>query len=134
MELKEPEVFCKNILVATNDIDELKHFNNVTYLRWVQDLAQKHWLARATPDLLKYKWVALNHFIEYKRSAFLGDTIIGKTFIGKMEGVRCDRIAEFYKNDQIIVKARSQWCMVEASTLKPIRIHPEMYKLFMKKE
>lgn len=54
MELKEPEVFCKNILVAANDIDELKHVNNVTYLRWVQDLAHEHWLSRATPDLLKF--------------------------------------------------------------------------------
>ena len=133
MELKEPEIFSKRIPVTAEDIDELNHVNNVTYLQWVQDLAQEHWLSRATPDLLKFKWVALNHFIEYKRPAFIGDIILGKTFIGKTEGVRCDRFAEFYKEDQLIVKARSQWCMVEEATLKPVRVPSEMYKLFLKK-
>lgn len=76
----------------------------------------------------------MNHFIEYKRPAFIGDIILGKTFIGKTEGVRCDRFAEFYKDDQLIVKARSQWCMVEEATLKPVRVPPGMFELFLKKD
>jgi acyl-CoA thioester hydrolase len=134
MDLKEPEIFCKIIKVTPEDIDELNHVNNVIYLQWVQDLAHEHWVSRATPDLLKFKWVALNHFIEYKRPAFIGDIILGKTFIGKTEGVRCDRFAEFYKDDQLIVKARSQWCMVEEATLKPVRVPHGMYELFLKKD
>lgn len=134
MHFSEPEDYIKEITVKANDIDELKHVNNITYLQWVQDLANEHWLSRATPDVLKFKWVALNHYIEYKRPAFIGDLIIGKTYIGKTEGVRCERFAEFYKGEQILVKARSEWCMVEEATLKPVRVPKDMYKLFMKND
>ncbi|MBL6445443.1 acyl-CoA thioesterase [Fulvivirga sp. 29W222] len=126
----EPEIFKHEIIVQENHIDDLKHVNNVTYLDWVQHLAHQHWIARATPELLKYKWVVLNHFIEYKRPAFLGEKILATTFIGKTEGVRCERFAEFYKNGQLLAKARSEWCMIEGETLKPVRVPEDMYKLF----
>ncbi|UII32735.1 thioesterase [Fulvivirga ulvae] len=126
----EPEIFRTEIIVKEDDIDDLKHVNNVTYLEWVQHLAHRHWQARATPELMRYKWVALNHFIEYKRPAFIGDKIEATTFIGKTEGVRCERFAEFYKDGQLLAKSRSEWCMVEGESLKPVRVPAEMYKLF----
>ncbi|GAA0890845.1 hypothetical protein GCM10009122_05240 [Fulvivirga kasyanovii] len=125
-----PEVFKIEIVVEEAHIDDLKHVNNVTYMEWVQHLANQHWLARATPELMQYKWVVLNHFIEYRRPAFLGDTIEAITFIGKTEGVRCERFAEFYKNGQLLAKARSEWCMVEGESLKPVRVPADMYKQF----
>lgn len=130
MTVFNPEFFKIEIVVEEHHIDDLKHVNNVTYLEWVQHLANQHWLARATPELLKYKWVVLNHYIEYKRPAFLGDTITAGTFIGKTQGVRCERFAEFYKDDQLLAKARSEWCMVEGESLKPVRVPENMYQLF----
>ena len=37
------EPFELAIAIEPSDIDQLGHVNNVTYLRWVQDVAVAHW-------------------------------------------------------------------------------------------
>lgn len=62
--MENPDVYQEHILVTKNHLDELNHVNNVQYLQWIQDVAQRHWESKATELWLqKYAWVALNHFI-----------------------------------------------------------------------
>ena len=57
-------VFMHTIKVASGDIDDMNHVNNVVYLRWVQDAAAAHWDAIASEELKnKYAWVVLRHEI-----------------------------------------------------------------------
>ncbi|MDO9039698.1 MAG: thioesterase, partial [Lutibacter sp.] len=35
--------FSHTLIVKQNDLDALNHVNNVTYLQWVQNVAEKHW-------------------------------------------------------------------------------------------
>ena len=47
------EPFELAIAIEASDIDQLGHVNNVTYLRWVQDVAVAHWMSRAPAASLR---------------------------------------------------------------------------------
>ena len=59
-------LFKHPIIVQPSDIDQMGHANNVVYLRWVQEVAEAHWLNSAPIELRsKYLWVVLHHEIDY---------------------------------------------------------------------
>ena len=35
--------FKTDFIVSKEDIDNLNHVNNAVYVRWMEDVAQKHW-------------------------------------------------------------------------------------------
>ena len=58
--------------VKKGDIDVLNHVNNVVYLQWVNDIAEKHWEILSNEEInKKYFWVAIRHEIDYLQQAFL---------------------------------------------------------------
>ena len=127
------QVFEKTITVSTEDIDDLNHVNNVRYVQWVQDIAKEHWLAYATKDILEtYSWFLVNHFIEYKSQALLGDKLLLKTFVPKVEGVSTIRHVEILnaETEQLIVSSKAKWCLIDSKTQRPTRITPELAELF----
>src|ERR1022692_2221190 len=72
--------------VEPADLDQLRHVNNVTYLRWVQEAAVAHWTAVASAaDQAKVLWIVLRHEIDYLQPAFLGDGIVARTWVGRSE-------------------------------------------------
>ena len=126
-------IFETQITVTKDDIDELNHVNNVRYVQWVNDVAKLHWQSRITKEINNtYYWVVLNHNIDYKSSAFLNDVISIKTYVIKSEGVTSIRIVEMYnkKNDKLLVKSETKWCLIDAKTNRPSRITDEIRNLF----
>lgn len=123
------KTFKTEITVPETAIDELGHVNNVTYLQWVLEVSDQHW-SNTVPLAIREKvyWVVLNHFIEYKNPAFLGDTLILKTWVANMEGVKSERNVEIKrkKDDKIIVEAKTLWCLIDSKTMRPKRITNEM--------
>lgn len=127
------KIFQKTITVTKDDIDDLNHVNNVRYVQLVQDIAKEHWLAYATKDILEaYAWFLVNHFIEYKHQALLGDQLILKTYVPKVEGVTTTRHVEIInaKTQQLIVTSKAKWCLIDTTTQRPTRITPEIAELF----
>ena len=111
------------ITVSNQDIDELNHVNNVVYLQWVQDIANQHWSQlKEGHDTSDYVWVVLRHELDYSGQAGLGDQITVKTWVGETAGIKSVRHVEFYKDDKLLVKAKTFWCLVDAKTLRPKRI------------
>ena len=53
-------------LIVTEDVlDEANHVNNVEYLRWVQEVSQRHWRSKVSEETIKkYAWVAMDHHIQ----------------------------------------------------------------------
>ncbi|MFN9865141.1 MAG: acyl-CoA thioesterase, partial [Bacteroidota bacterium] len=49
--MNDTSPFALTFQVNPQDIDELNHVNNVVYVRWVQEIAQAHWDAVASPEL-----------------------------------------------------------------------------------
>ncbi len=126
------QIFEKIISVNKDDLDELNHVNNVRYVQWTQDIAKEHWLQYATEEILKkFFWVLLNHHIEYKSPAVLNDVIKLKTYVIKAKGVTSTRIVEmFNKNNKLLVKSETHWCLISSKTLRPTRINSEIANLF----
>ena len=125
--------FQKTIVVVAEDLDDLNHVNNIRYLEWIQDISKEHWTAR-TPDQLRKEvvWVVLNHYIEYKNAAFLGDKVEIKTYIAKTKGAISTRVVEMRleNSEAILVKSTTEWCLLNASTFKPMRISDEIRSYF----
>jgi len=127
------QIFEKTITVSKEDLDDLNHVNNVRYVQWIQDIAKEHWLAYATKDVLEtYSWFLVNHFIEYKSQALLGDKLLLKTFVPTTEGVTTVRHVEIINTEtqQIIVSSIAKWCLIDSKTQRPTRITTEIANLF----
>ena len=113
------------IVVRSDDIDDMNHVNNVVYLRWVQDVALAHWLARATEALrAEYGWVATRHELDYKQAAVLGDVITARTWIGAVDSQRFERFTEIARTNDGVVLARGRtlWCLIDRATGRIARI------------
>jgi len=115
--------FKLEIKVKPEDIDELGHVNNVVYLGWVQLVAATHWKRLSTDGIRsKYLWVALRHEIDYLNPSYLGDEVIGYTWVSSVDGAKSVRHVEFFSGEKCLSKAKTNWCLLDATTLKPKRI------------
>ena len=127
-------VFETTYTVIASDIDELNHVNNVVYLSWIQNIANLHWTQlKQDQNTSAYVWVVIRHEIDYIGQALLGDSIVAKTWVGETGGIRSIRHVEFYKNNKLIVKAQTTFCLVNSKTFKPTRITDQILMMLAPK-
>jgi acyl-CoA thioester hydrolase len=125
--------FEMTVSVLPGDIDEQNHVNNTVYPRWVQDIATAHWQTVASPEAQKtIEWVVLRHEIDYKTPAALGDKIVLRTWVGKATRLTFERFTEIRRSSdgQLLSKARTLWCPVNAQTGRPMRVSLEVRAQF----
>ncbi|MGB8704096.1 MAG: acyl-CoA thioesterase [Gillisia sp.] len=130
-----PQIFTQSVKVTRQDLDELQHVNNVQYLQWIQDIAKAHWQKNASEEQRKkYFWVVVRHEIDYKKQAFLNDELLLQTFVGEHTHVTSVRVVNILnkENKEIIVQAKSTWCLMDSETKKPVKISEEMLRVFYK--
>jgi acyl-CoA thioester hydrolase len=119
--------------VTPADIDEQNHVNNTVYLRWVQEVATAHWQAIASSEAQEgIGWVVLRHEIDYKAPACLGDDLVLRTRVGKATRLTFERFTEILRSSdrQLLSKARTLWCPINAQTGRPVRVPLEVRKQF----
>ena len=127
------EVFELPISILAADIDELGHVNNVTYVRWIQEVATAHWQAAAPADDQKVlAWVVIRHEIDYKRPAFLHDQVIARTWVGTASRHRFERHTELLRarDRKLLARARTIWCPINKQTGKLTGVSPEVRARF----
>jgi acyl-CoA thioester hydrolase len=127
------EPFELPIQVAPDDIDELGHVNNVTYLRWVQDAAVAHWTAAApAAEQARLFWIVLRHEIDYLHPAHMEDRLAAFTWVGTCTRLRFDRHTEIRRADdgRVLARARTVWCPIDAATRKPTPVSAELRARF----
>ncbi|MDX6747304.1 thioesterase family protein [Polaribacter sp. PL03] len=124
------DIFELKLIVTSENIDDLNHVNNVVYVEWMDKVAFEHWafLTKNNP-LPEYIWVVVKHEIEYLKQAVLGDVITVRTWVGETKGFKSERLMEFYKNNLLLVKAKTVWGMLDAKTYKPSRIRENVLKV-----
>ncbi|MGI9553179.1 MAG: acyl-CoA thioesterase [Aurantibacter sp.] len=125
--------FEKTITVKTEDLDELDHVNNVRYVQWIQDISKEHWQSKAPKEVQdSVVWVVMNHNIAYKNAAKLDDHIRIKTHIERSRGAVSVRVVEMFDNktNRLLVRSSTDWCLLNAQTLKPIRISEAITQVF----
>ena len=129
------KVFTITRVVVSEEIDNLNHVNNVVYVQWVQDIATLHWeyLVKGitAEDLI---WVLVKHEIDYIGQAVLNDEIILKTWVGETKGVKSIRHVEIFKEDKLLAKSKTTWCLLDSKTLRPTRITEEIFNLLSPSE
>lgn len=123
------EVFHEHLVVEPSHLDDLNHVNNVIYLQWVQEIAGKHWFSKAGKNS-GVLWVVRKHEIEYFKPAVLGDRLKLSTWVESMEGLVSLRKVTIYRNDELLCTCTTNWVMLDAHSLRPKRIPPEIAKLF----
>ena len=112
--------------------DEQNHVNNIVYLRWVQEVATAHWQAIASSEAQgEIGWLVLRHEIDYK-AACLGDEIFLRTWVGKATRLTFERFTEILRRSdgQLLSKARTLWCPINAQTGRPVRVPLEVREQF----
>ncbi len=123
--------FSHNFVVSRSDIDAQNHVNNVAYVRWIQDAAVAHWFSITTEKIRNdLTWVVLRHEIDYKKPAFENDEITVITWVGEPTRISWERLTEIRRGEDLLVKARSVWCLIDRETLKPTRITSELKAIF----
>lgn len=119
--------------VEPADLDQLGHVNNVTYVRWVQEVAVAHWQAVAPPaDQAAVRWIVLRHEIDYLQQAFPGDGIVARTWVGSASRVRFERFTELLRagDRKLLAKARTLWCPIDAQRHRPVAVSAEVRACF----
>jgi acyl-CoA thioester hydrolase len=125
--------FEMSVSVMPEDIDEQNHVNNTVYLRWVQEVATAHWRAVATAQAQEsIGWVVLRHEIDYRAPSCLGDHVVLRTWVGKATRLTFERFTEILRSSdgQLLSKARTLWCPINAQTGRPVRVPVEMRAQF----
>ena len=122
-----------SVSVMPGDIDEQNHVNNTVYLRWVQEVATAHWQAVASGEAQEsIGLVVLRHEIDYKAAACLGDEVVLRTWVGKATRLTFERFTEIRRKSggQLLSKARTLWCPVNAQTSRPTRVPADLRAQF----
>lgn len=127
--------YSYTLKVDTSHLDELMHVNNVVYLQWVNDISEKHWNLLASQKLKnKYFWVVLRHELDYFREARLDEELTILTWVGESKGVKSVRHVEIYKDDILLLRAASTWCLIDAETQRPTRIKNDILDILKAKK
>ncbi len=126
--------FEYEVVVQPDDLDELKHVNNLRYLKWCLQAAVAHSKQVGWPSQ-RYRelgsgFIVRAHKIKYRAPAVLGDEVVIKTWISSMEKVSSDRrYSIIRKSDQRkLAEAETTWVFVDLKTLELTRI-PEIIRL-----
>ncbi|RLD26282.1 MAG: acyl-CoA thioesterase [Bacteroidetes bacterium] len=131
---RKAEVFSHRFRIPRSTIDAQGHVNNLAYLEWCLEAAEAHWKQNATPNMqANYVWYVLRHSIDYKASAFEGEELEINTWVTYSEGVKSERHYKISRieDHQIIIEAKTIWCLLNANTRRPTKITEEIRTLFM---
>lgn len=125
-------IFEQKHIVTANEIDEYNHVNNVVYVQWMQNISDAHWkeLSKKATNI-DYVWFVIRHEVDYKNQAVLGDEVMLKTWVGKTEGIKSIRHFEIYRDETLLVKSQTTFCLLDAVTKKPKRITKEVTNLLL---
>jgi acyl-CoA thioester hydrolase len=128
----EAEPFEIAVQILPGDVDGMGHVNNIVYVRWIQEVAQAHWVAVAPASAqAMMTWVVLRHEIDYLRPARPGDTVRAGTWIGQAQAIRYERFTRIVRDDgMVLAQARTLWCPVDLATGRPRRVPPEVRTAF----
>ncbi len=126
-------VYSEIFTVPSSAIDERNHVNNLTYLQWCLDAAEKHWNKFAPSEFQEnYVWFVLNHSIDYKAASFEGEELKLITWVDKNEGVKSERHYKIIriKDSKTLIEAKTVWCLLNAKNQRPTKITDEIKSLF----
>lgn len=130
-----PAIHEHRRVIDATEIDGNRHANNVAYVAWMQDAAVEHSSVQGwPPDRYAEQgvaWIARSHTIEYLAEAFLGETIVVRTWVADMRKVTSRRRYRIERDDgTLLATAETNWAFIDTTKRSPRRIPPEVAKSF----
>lgn len=132
-----PITFQQELNVTNEHLDEQNHVNNLEYMKWVIDISEAHWNAKSPSEVREnYAWFVVDHYIQYKQQAFLGEQLILTTWIEKFSKVKSERRVQITRktDGKIIAEVKTNWCFIDKHTKKPTLITTEVLNPFFEFE
>lgn len=137
---KEPNFaeYEKTFRVDETMIDQNRHLNNVVGVKWVQDIAIEHSDVTGGTrrmDELGCGWMIRTQHVEYKTQAFLGDEIVGTTWVPEYSKIATNRYTKFVRKSdgKEIFSAVTTWVLVDLKRGRPVPIPEDLKDFFRKK-
>ena len=130
-----PPVFQMSFDVVPGDIDALGHVNNISYVRWIQDVAVAHsdsvGLDFASYGRMGGIFVIRRHEIDYLRPVLRGDSVVASTWVESVMAAKCIRRTELHTREgNLVARAYTVWGFVDARSGRPTRIPPQVRDAF----
>lgn len=129
-------VFDLQIKVKPEHIDILGHVNNVVYVQWMQDVASAHieTLGVGLEQYLemKHAMVAIEHYVQYRKAALLGDDIILRTWLYDINALYSFRQYAFFRasDKSFLFTGNTKWACIEIATGRPKRMSPTFIQAY----
>lgn len=129
-------VFDLQIKVKPKHIDILGHVNNVVYVQWMQDVASAHieTLGVGLEQYLemKHAMVAIEHYVQYRKAALLGDDIILRTWLYDINALYSFRQYAFFRasDKSLLFTGNTKWACIEIATGRPKRMSPTFIQAY----
>ncbi|OTG66541.1 acyl-CoA thioesterase [Acinetobacter silvestris] len=128
--------FDLKLTVQAEHIDILKHVNNVVYVQWMQDVASAHiealGLGLAQYLELKHAMVAVEHHVQYRKAALLGDEIVLRTWLHDINTLYSFRQYAFYraKDKSLLFTGSTKWACIEMASGRSKRMSPTFIQAY----
>ena len=130
---EDREVFVVPLEIRPEHIDANGHVNNVVYVGWLQDVGMAHWNARFDAETrARWSWVGTRHEIDYFRPLMPDSVgVVARTWVGDPQGPRFARHVRIEDGEgRLCAQGVSEWCLVDAVTMRPTRIPADMLPTF----
>ncbi len=123
-------IYTTSYRARYHDCDAYGHMSQASYARYMQEAALEASNAVGY-DLQRYnelnmRWLIHETHIEYLQPLYHHDTFEIKTWTSGFRRIRSLRHYEFYKNDTLVARARTDWVLIELATRQPTSASPEM--------
>ncbi len=119
-------------VVRPDEIDVLRHANNLCYLRWMLAAATSHSAALGW-NFERYQalgsgWVVRSHQITYLRPALEGEEIVVATWVASTRRVTSLRRYKMRRtrDGALLAEAATDWAFVQFATGRVTRIPPDV--------
>jgi acyl-CoA thioester hydrolase len=120
--------------VRNYECDAYGHLNHANYLRYMEEAAfnasAEVGYDKARYESMGHLWLARETDIEYLQPLFYGDTVEIKTWVSDFRRVRSIRRYEFRHGDTLVARASTDWVYLDAGTMRPSAVPPEMVAAF----
>jgi acyl-CoA thioester hydrolase len=129
-----PLTHTRQFRVRYYECDAYGHLNNAQYLRYMQETAFDA-SAEAGYDMERYDqighhWLIRNTEIEYLAALHYDDLINVKTWVADFRRSTSRRMYEFFRGEELVARAHTDWVFLDIASSRPARIPDEMIRAF----
>lgn len=136
MGIPDGAIYRYTFTVPADALDTLGHVNNVVWVAWMQDAAQRHSAdcgGTAALSPTGCSWVARSHHIEYLAPAFADETIELLTWVADFRRVRSRRRYRFRNaaTGQLLVRGETDWVFIDLRSGRPRSVPDEVARCYV---